>query len=89
MALIVKADGTTEERKFNRKNCLPELQAAVGGFVEFAPVFGSPYQEVMLNEEGKLKSLPVNQVATQMAGWMGRDYICGTAVFFKTKELPL
>lgn len=71
-----------ELRLFSQDTSLPKLQAAVGGFVEAIDL---PILRLTMwvNEEGKLKSLPINYLAT--AVWANEfgvtDIILGNAVF--------
>lgn len=65
-AKIIKTDG--QEEITNPKNGkdfqLDELQAIVGGYIE---VVYLPNNRIMiLNEEGKLDKLPLNQKATEV-----------------------
>lgn len=65
---IVKVDGTTILVVPNKgtRFTLKEVQEIVGGYVERVRL---PHKAVMLvDEEGKLKSKPVNQAASEVAG---------------------
>lgn len=68
--IIKAADGTEEPISPKAADGLfelEELQAAVGGYVEVHPIGYLPNGTQMLmcmNEEGKLKDLPVNGEAT-------------------------
>jgi hypothetical protein len=88
MARLVTVDGTiiflgaapTE---------LDKLQALVGGYIEFVYLPGGG--EIMCNEEGKLKGLPINRVATEM--WykadpraVDADVLCGPIVFLTPED---
>lgn len=60
---------------------LDRAQALVGGWVQL--VSTPEGAQVLLNEEGKLQSLPFNQEADELvknAGLHPADYVCGTAV---------
>lgn len=61
MAFILRVDGTTEEIK-NTK--LETLQEAVGGLIQI--VTTEKGQDIVVDEEGKLKNKPVNEMATQL-----------------------
>jgi hypothetical protein len=65
MARLIRPDGT-EERvtpKRGRKWTLDELQAHVGGFIQEFPVEGL---SMLVDEEGLLKCLEYNEVATDL-----------------------
>lgn len=62
MARLIKADGTESEvHPQGKKWTLAEMQGLVGGYIEYMP--GIKIRMVM-DEEGKLKNKPINQVAT-------------------------
>lgn len=64
------------------------LQAWVDGYIEVIGGIGSGgFWSAYVNEDGKLRGLPPNHVATALAhdaGWSGDDVIVGTAVFVGT-----
>lgn len=64
---IIKADGTfTNQPPLDKKYTLDELQKIVGGYIE---IIGTPQGKILvINEEGKLKGLPINIAATDIAG---------------------
>ena len=70
------------------KFTLEELQAMVGGLIEFIDL---PEHKVMvLNQEGKLMGLPSNPAATLRmvgAGTMPDDYAVGDVVIVDEKQL--
>ena len=82
---LIPADSTKPitvvNPKDGKKFTLEELQGFVGGYIERIPVKGG---FMYLNEEGKLKDLPRNERATQLAldsqGIFPDDYICGDAL---------
>ncbi len=65
---------------------LEEMQALVGGYIEFI----YPATEVLIfDEDGKRKNLPMNYAATRvarLAGIMPWDYVVGPAVLATRKE---
>lgn len=65
MARWIKADGT-EERVYAKKQkwTLEELREKVGGYIELMP--GLKTLRVIMNEEGRLRNLPVNERASQI-----------------------
>jgi hypothetical protein len=75
MARWIKADGTevTVKPLHGKTFTLEELQKYVGGFIEL--VYTNDGKEMYLNEEGKLKCLPVNRTASLL--YMGDDLIVG------------
>jgi hypothetical protein len=63
VAILLRVDGTEEERHpAGTAWTLKELQTAVGGYIELVPHLGE--LQMLVNEEGKLQDLPVNQTAT-------------------------
>ena len=76
--LKIKVDGTVEE--------LPDakyetIRAGVGGgWVQAIPLYDGNY--MYIDEEGKMKSLPLNFIATSIARptLFPDDFICGDAV---------
>lgn len=88
MALLVRINGSTQliVPKQGKIFSLGELQFLVEGNIEMVhlPAMGS---FMFVNEEGKLKDLPVNQHATLLcheAGFL--DIICGDVVFCDEEE---
>ena len=49
---------------------LKEMQEFVGGYIQV--VNGVDGSQIIINEEGKIKGLPMNMVATTM--WLGEDW---------------
>jgi hypothetical protein len=65
MARWIKADGTEDVLTPRRRSgafTLEELQTAVGGYIQLMP--GLPHLTMIVNEDGNLVGLPVNQAAT-------------------------
>lgn len=68
-ATLSKADGTRKEitpengKTFN----LREIQTAVGGCFEFIGIQGGA-EIMLLNDEGRLRGLPLNEWASELAG---------------------
>jgi hypothetical protein len=82
--LIIKTDDSVEvvDAHVNLK----WLQNTVGGYIEGFYGRSSDWHGYC-NEEGKLKSLPINQLATAFArelGWPGNDVLVGDVVFLGT-----
>jgi hypothetical protein len=81
-AILYKTDGTSQPIKpqDGRKFGLAELQQMVGGYIEV--IYLSEGRLMVLNEEGKLRGLPVNAKATAVAlPFLGEgDFIVGDAL---------
>ena len=65
LATLFRADGTTQN--YSHELSLEELQAAVGGYIEYATVreYGI-VRNLIVDGEGLLKHKPVNRKATDM-----------------------
>ena len=79
MAYILKINGDKEELGYNPS--LSVLQAAVGGYIEGVPL-NEGYMYV--NDEGKLRGLPVNAPATDLIDF--NDVIVGDVVILAVGE---
>ena len=70
-----------------KKPTLEELQGLVGGLIQFA--YTDDNIQIICNEEGKMKGLPVNREATlYWADWVGRipdDILVGDVVILHGK----
>lgn len=67
---------------------LKELQKHVGGYIE--NVFSRRTEEILVvNEEGKVHHLPLNEKATEVfTGWFGQiDVIVGDALLCTNREI--
>ena len=89
MAEILKADGTRTPVEPEKGNCfhLEQLQKAVGGLIE---IIHLPDGRLMVvNEEGKLEDLPLNEATTTLArgAIFDGDYIAGDAVVCDDKQI--
>ena len=84
MAHVITPDGTIRELPKGEIS-LATAQGIVGGYIEMLhigkniPVF---------NEEGKLKGLPINEPATELArGKIGpEDYLVGNVIFASSRD---
>jgi len=87
MAQFIKSNGSEVELKpENGKHfSLKELQGCVDGFIEI--VESSDGRLIVLNEEGKLKGLPVNQKASTLYKYAGHDVIVGDVLICNKKEI--
>lgn len=82
--IIIKSDGSQIEvsPKDGQRFTLEELQGYVGGYIEIIDL--PTNKALIINEEGKLLDLPLNQKATALAQFckaiFPSDYIVGDAV---------
>lgn len=76
-AMLIQSDKSYSEIDVNG---LTDLQKAVNGYIEGISLGGTLFGYI--NEEGKLRGLPINQLATRF--WKSRrgvdDVICGNLV---------
>lgn len=81
-ALRITPDGDGEV--ITVKTALGPMKDAIGGgHIECVTIAGVAY--LYVDEEGKLKGLPVNLPASALAhglGWPPGDMLCGPVVFF-------
>lgn len=88
MATLVKADGTHIEYKPTGDTfTLKELQEAVGGYIEIIHI--DKEYDMVVNEEGKLYQLPINDVATRIfqRTRYTQDYIVGNVLICNKNQL--
>ena len=66
MATLIKSDGKMNEftPQSGVKFTLEELQKAVGGYIEIVHI--DKDFDMVVNEEGKLLCLPINETATRL-----------------------
>ena len=84
-ALVVTNEGS---RLIKIEGKLEPLQEVVGGWLE-AVSFPEYHAHCYIDEEGKLKSLSINEPATKLAralGWETPDILCGPAIFLSMDE---
>tara|TARA_R110000751_G_scaffold18488_1_gene56243 strand:- start:226 stop:474 length:249 start_codon:yes stop_codon:yes gene_type:complete len=76
---------TTFETITDNPPTLEELQAKVGGFVELMNL--NDGGQLLFDEDGLMKNLPVNAKASELAARLGRNpsRIVGNAVHLKGK----
>jgi hypothetical protein len=90
MALVIQVDGTTTAIKGEGEGgalTLEQLKAAIGGWLEMLrcdPDACQGFDHVYFDEEGKLKGLPINRVASEMLGRLDFDPLVGPVVFCRT-----
>jgi hypothetical protein len=72
--VIIQPDGTeTRETYTGDEPELEQLQRIVGGLIELVRVRHDGRDcDAFINEEGKLRGLPINEPATEL--WAGRHY---------------
>lgn len=79
--LVITADNKVieapEPEREGKYYTLEQMQEIVGGYIEMISLPDG--RHMILNEEGKLTSLPVNLIATTLAEGVlgGMDYIAG------------
>lgn len=79
-ACIIDSDGVVTYKPI--ESSLESFQSIVGGYLE--GISGVDFF-AYCNEEGKLRGLPVNMVATAVAG-LTQDVLCGPVVFLGPLE---
>jgi len=89
MAKIIKSNGETIDVNPNNGNDfkLEELQTIVGGYIE---IVWLPNNEIMVvNEDGKLMELPINQEATKIYqnAFGYNDVIVGDVLLCKSNQV--
>lgn len=82
----VNTDGKSEEITFQSKFVsLKEMQEIVGGHIEF--VYLPNNIILVVNEEGKLNNLPVNEIVTSFYYPIIKDVIVGNVLLIDSKYL--
>jgi hypothetical protein len=95
MALLVKADGRIEIvlPMMGGEFTFTELQDFVGGYFEVLKIHGGvdgyegEFEMMVCNEEGKLKELPINLIATALHVYGTRDPVVGDVLLCKRGEV--
>tara|TARA_Y100000592_G_C5481421_1_gene325793 strand:+ start:5029 stop:5274 length:246 start_codon:yes stop_codon:yes gene_type:complete len=77
----IKTDGTIEEVAIDKENSLKQMQDAVGGYIELVRLTDDDI--MIVNEEGLIFGLPVNEYASKLAG----QTIVGNVLMCKPKDL--
>jgi hypothetical protein len=90
MAIVLSADGSSRAilPASGESFSLKELQTIVGGYIEAVRLADGRY--LILNEDGKRMSLPVNDTATRAlhaAGGMPHDRVVGDCLIVSLKEM--
>jgi hypothetical protein len=76
--------GACTPSRYTLKNSLKSIQDAVGGYIEVIPL--GPDTCLVINEDGKMRDLPRNDLATEYFGsaLMAGDYFVGEVLCFGT-----
>ena len=89
MAVVIKTDGTMDalQPKNNKVFTLEELKSVVGGYIEIVPL--EEGYSMVVNEEGKLLNLPINEGATRYYrnSRNTEDFIVGNVLICSNKEI--
>ena len=89
MATLYRADGRIEDYPAPANGTdyqLEELQAAIGGgWIEIAHTKDG--RLMVIDEEGKLKRLPVSAAATVLYIYGAQDPICGDALVCEDSQI--
>jgi len=85
--LLITTDGNARDVEFSGKIAnLKELQELVGGYIEILWLRGG--KALVVNEEGKIYGLPVNDRATYLIEEHGlSDVIVGNVVLMESKYI--
>ena len=87
MATLLKSNG--EEKNVlpqNKKDfSLEELQKYVGGLIEI--VRTKDNKPMIINEEGKINDLPINQKASELYQYNEFDFIAGDVLICQPNEI--
>lgn len=82
MNVLINTDGTkTPITPDGKSFSLKQLQSMVGGYIERIRLPGDHKHIFLVNEEGVLKNMPENEVASEMAG----QYLVGPVVMIESK----
>ena len=84
--LVISSSMNIEEREFSKpKITLSEMQKIVNGYVEFVYL---PENKIMVvNEEGKINSLPINFIATEKYWSSIQEVIVGDVLIIDQKYI--
>ena len=79
---VVRASGKIEKIDVPKSDLLMELQSLIDGYIEAVPMKYDPSHLVIANEEGLLRHLPWNKLASDLT----RQTIVGDAVVVKVED---
>ena len=80
MAKVIEVDGS--EREIGDSPSLEEMQAAVGGLIQYVPLPDTTENFLYVNEEGLIHGLEYNSKASRLAG----QPLVGPAIFMREDE---
>jgi hypothetical protein len=83
MPILLRSDGGTEYLALDAKLTLEQMQALVGGYIEH--VCTRDGRHMVMDEEGKLKGKPSNDLASQLF-YPGFDIVMGDVILFTDSE---
>ena len=87
MATLIKTNGVetnlTPQNKTNFQ--LTELQKIVGGLIQIVKTKDG--RTMVINEEGKINDLPINQKASELYQYNEFDFIAGDVLICNEKEI--
>ena len=85
-AKLIRVDGTIDPvvPKNGEDFTLEELQAFVGGCIEIVHPPSQAGAILVVNEEGRLRGLPLNGIATAV---YGLDFVVGDALLCHTSQV--
>lgn len=84
MATLIHPDGRSETIVGEGRNkvlTLDQIQKAVDGYFQFAPTYGR--DNVLVNEDGRMRGMKYNHVASNMAG----QELVGPVLFCSDTEI--
>ena len=89
MAVVIRTDGTMDALypKNNKVFTLEELKSVVCGYIEIVPI--EEGYSMVVNKEGKLLNLPINEGATRYYRKSRNtdDFIVGNVLICSNKEI--
>jgi hypothetical protein len=87
MATLIKSNGEEINVLPNNKKDfqLDELQNYVGGLIEIVKTKDG--KTMVINEEGKINDLPINQKASQLYQYNESDFIAGDVLICQSNEI--
>jgi len=80
-AIVFRVDGSLD----TIENSLENWQEAVGGYVERIPTFNG--HSMLVNEDGKLKRLPMNLIMSLLGEKLGVGPIVGNVIYIRDEDL--
>ena len=83
--ISIHSDGAVIANEYpdNEEFELEDLQNFVGGYIETVPTYFDNDVILLVNEEGKLKGLSYNEVASAIQHFTRADLLCGDAVLVR------